>query len=65
MVPPLALVVELSTWWNCFEHALLLFQGYSGARVGDTDSEVTIHGFGSDTDLTGVGELDGVADEVE
>src|SRR4030095_10492293 len=47
------------------EYALLLFQRYSGARVSHTDREVTVYGFGRDPDLTGVGELDGVADQVE
>ena len=47
------------------EYAMLLFQRYSGARVSHTDGEMTIHGFGRDAHLTGVGELDGVADEVE
>src|SRR5262245_61850871 len=47
------------------EYPGLLLDGYSRTRVAHTDGEVTIHGLGRDTHLTGIGELDGVADEVE
>ena len=64
-VPPLALVLELSTWWNCSKMRAQLLFGYSRARVGHADGEVAVHRCRRDAHLAGVGELDGVADEVE
>ena len=47
------------------EDACLLLLGNAGARVRHADVEVTVDRLGSYAHLAGIGELDGVADEVE
>src|SRR5262245_15273550 len=37
----------------------------TGTGVGDSHGEVTVRGGGADADFAGVGELDGISDEIE
>ena len=64
-VPPLALVLELSTWWNCSKMRAWCSAGNAGACVGHADGEVAVDCGRGDAHLAGIGELDGVADQVE
>jgi hypothetical protein len=47
------------------EDALLLFQGDTWSRVGDTDHKVAIHPIGANPHLTPVSERDSIANEIE
>src|SRR5262249_52977637 len=47
------------------EYAGQLIRGDAGASVGNADIEVAIHGLRGNSYFAGVGELDGVADQVE
>ena len=64
-MPPLALVLELSIWWNCSKTRFSSCSRYPWTRVGHGNGEVAVHGRRGDAHLARVGELDGVADEVE
>ena len=47
------------------EDARPLVLGNAGPRIGHADVEVAVDGLGSHADLASVGELDGVANEIE
>ena len=64
-VPPLALVLELSIWWNCSKTRFSSSCRYPWTGVGHGHGEVAVRGRRGDAHLARVGELDGVADEVE
>ena len=64
-MPPLALVLELSIWWNCSKTRFSSSGRYPWTRVSHGNGEVAVHGRRGDAHLASVGELDGVADEVE
>ena len=64
-VPPLAFVLELSTWWNWSKMRVCCSSADSRTRVRHADGEMAVSRDGDDAHLAGVGELDGVADKVE
>ena len=64
-VPPLVLVLELSIWWN-FSNTLSRSSGGMPGPVSLTaTAKAAVRDAGHDAHLARVGELDGVADEVE
>ena len=64
-MPPFAFVLELSTWWNWVKNPILLVKRYAGTGVGCRVGEMALPRACGDAHLAGVGELDGVAHQVE
>ena len=63
--PALGLGVGVVDLVELLEDALQLLGRYPRTRVGHGNSEVAVHGRCGDAHLASVGELDGVADEIE
>ena len=64
-MPPFWRVLLLSTCWNSSKILLLILRGDARAGVLDGDLEAAVDRPGADLDRALVGELDGVADEVQ